>query len=246
MDLPAFKKGMALLASDLNRLAAQVRASRVTSVIGGKLDVSPGGTSITIAPQAGTGGGGVAASYTKPWELIGVPLADGETIPKFKVFDQSFLLTDANEDAQYIYGVTEGNSTEFELPPIPGLIILKIEFDEYMNILGAWLEYAELTEGFWPSYPDPVERDIEATGANYLRQKYLRIALHEVASTTDPREGPIYSIPQGGDQDPLQVKVIQLVSTDLLLEWQILDGLAAKLAVPWKYATRLTIPPPIP
>lgn len=244
--IPDFYKGKQIFASDFTALANEVKSNRITAVIGGTFQRGIHGTTIIVPHQYYSSSNANAYSYKKPWQLIAVPLDKGKKIPKFKVFDQSFLLTDANEDAQYIYGVTEGNSTEFELPPIPGLIILKIEFDEYMNILGAWLEYAELTEEFWPSYPDPVERDLEATGANYLRQKYLRIALHEIAATTDPRDGPIYSIPQGGDQDPLQVKVIQLVYTDLLLEWQILDGLAAKLAVPWKYATRLTIPPPIP
>jgi len=248
MDLPAFKKGMALLASDLNRLTAQVRASRITSVIGGKLDVSPGGTSLTIATQQ-NGAATAAAFYNGPWDLISQPLEEGETVPKYTIYEQSFLLKDENEVPVKITGLSEGDAVPFELPweaNEQGVIFLKIEFDTDMTILGAWLETGVLSDELWPDWPSPVERDYEAEGVDYARQKYLRVALHEVVevgSTFDVREAPIYSIPQG-EGDPIQVHVVQLIETDLILEWRIVDGLAAKVAAPWKRASRSAMLPP--
>ncbi len=232
MDLPAFKKGMALMASDLNRLTNQVRASRVTQVIGGTVSVAPGGTTITVSPTAGKAGG--AAAYATPFEVLLAPQEEEWTAPRFTV-GEGYLLKDPNEDAQLITGFTPA----FELPPVPGAILLKVEFGEDMDILAAWIEDGEISETFWSNYPDAIERDATGTGTNYLRQKYLRVCLAEVVAATDDREGPVYTI---NDE---QVKVIQNVDTDLMLQWQVVDGMAAVVAVPWKRATRVTIPPPI-
>lgn len=245
MDLPAFKKGMALMANDLNRLANQVRASRITSVIGGgKLDVTPGGTTLTLQPMSQRTG--VAESYSGPWDLIAQPLEEGQTVPTYTIYEQSFLLKDENEDPIKITGLSEGFGVPFELPwqlNGQGIIFIKVEFSPNMEILGAWLETGVLSPELWPSWPDPVERDYEATGVDYARQKYLRIALHEVVqinSEFDLREGPVYTIPPD-----IEVHVIQLLTTDLVLEWRIIDGLAAKVAAPWKRASRSGRPAPV-
>ena len=57
MDLPTITAGMRLLADDINRIAREVRASAITSVVGGKFIRSQAGTSITIDMSAGRGGG---------------------------------------------------------------------------------------------------------------------------------------------------------------------------------------------
>jgi hypothetical protein len=238
MDLPAFKKGMALLASDLNRLAAQVRASRITSVLGGRVDVTPGGTSITVFPQPGSTGAS-GATTAAPFTVLEAPSEPGWTEPKFYIQSESFLMKDENESVQLITPINTAY-TPFTLPTLPGAIFIKVEFDENMAILGAWLETGTLSTALWPNYPKPVERDTTGVGFNYLRQKYLRICIAEVVPENDKREGPTYTI---GTGPSAQVrKVVQLVNTDLLLEWKILDGLAAKLATPYKRACRKTIP----
>ena len=58
MDIPEFRRGLELTSKELNRLSNAVRSGAVTSVIGGKFTRTPGGTTITIDPQAGAGGSG--------------------------------------------------------------------------------------------------------------------------------------------------------------------------------------------
>lgn len=60
MDLPTITAGMRLLADDINRIAREVRASAITSVVGGKFIRSQAGTSITIDMSAGRGGASTA------------------------------------------------------------------------------------------------------------------------------------------------------------------------------------------
>jgi len=62
MDLPFFKRGLELVSSQLNKLSNAIRASTITSVIGGTLMRTPGGTTLVIDQQPGGGGGGVAPS----------------------------------------------------------------------------------------------------------------------------------------------------------------------------------------
>jgi len=242
MDLPFFQKRMALLASDLNKLSNEIRASRITSVVGGSVSVTSGGTMLTVG-----GGNARVAQYATPFEIIPAEptTQDGPgTKRKFQVNPNSYLMEDENEEPVYIYGVSDypANNEPFELPPIPGAIMLKVEFGTDMEILGAWLEYGEIDNTLWPQYPDPIERDILSTGADYLREKYLRVMLAEVVDpVTDEREGPIYEV-ESNDRR----KVIQNVNTDLVLQWTVLDGLAAKLAVPWKRSSRATRTNPTP
>ena len=58
MDLPEFRAGMRLMASELNRLADQVRASRVISFVGGTVNQGPGGTSLVANPFPSRTSGG--------------------------------------------------------------------------------------------------------------------------------------------------------------------------------------------
>jgi hypothetical protein len=48
MDLPNIERGMRILADDINRISREVRASALTSVIGGQFTRSASGTSISI------------------------------------------------------------------------------------------------------------------------------------------------------------------------------------------------------
>jgi len=60
MDLPNIEKGMRILAEDINRISREVRASAVTSVIGGRYTRSQAGTSIVIDPTYIFDGGGAS------------------------------------------------------------------------------------------------------------------------------------------------------------------------------------------
>lgn len=66
MDLPAFRRGLELVSSDLNKLSNAVRAASVTSVIGGTFSRTPGGTTIVVNDQVR--GGGSGGSIPCPFE----------------------------------------------------------------------------------------------------------------------------------------------------------------------------------
>jgi hypothetical protein len=51
MDLPNIEKGMRILAEDINRISREVRASAVTSFVGGRFTRSQAGTSLSLDPQ---------------------------------------------------------------------------------------------------------------------------------------------------------------------------------------------------
>jgi hypothetical protein len=51
MDLPVFRRGLELVSSQLNKLSSNLRASTITSVIGGTFSRTPGGTTLIIAQQ---------------------------------------------------------------------------------------------------------------------------------------------------------------------------------------------------
>lgn len=57
MDLPVFRRGLELVSLQLNKLSNSIRASTITSVIGGSLSCTPGGTTLVINQQPSTPGG---------------------------------------------------------------------------------------------------------------------------------------------------------------------------------------------
>ena len=61
MDLPNIEKGMRILAEDINRISREVRASAVTSFVGGRFTRSQAGTSLSLDPQYVWDGGGTSA-----------------------------------------------------------------------------------------------------------------------------------------------------------------------------------------
>jgi len=73
MDLPNIEKGMRILAEDINRISREVRASAVTSVVGGQVTRSQAGTSIVIDPTYIFDGGGasVPCPFGATKEVVG-------------------------------------------------------------------------------------------------------------------------------------------------------------------------------
>lgn len=214
MDLPAFKKGMALLASDLNRLANQVRASRITSVIGGRVDVTPGGTALTVFPQPGGASGATVASEEFPFRLF----AAEESV---KINLNSFLLRDATGDTVSISNL----STFFCIPTVGQQIILEITINAFGVPSSAELKCGAWQD-IWPTYTNPIVRD-----QTTKLQTKLIVSIGECSDETDDRDGFIFTDP--ALDPPVPVKVVQMVRTDLCCFLAQVRGLPAVLAMPW-------------
>ena len=101
MNLPTFSRGIELVSAQLNKLADAVRRSTITSVIGGTLSVTPGGTTLTIDAQ--TRGGGSAAVVDCPFQLSDA--TEGETI-KIQVAQNT---VNVNTGARWPEGMGPGN-----------------------------------------------------------------------------------------------------------------------------------------
>lgn len=241
MNIPRFSPRQALTADALNKLGDAIRAYRVTSFVGGRIEQNTGGTSLILTALTGGGGGGDAGML--PFEVFASPDPDdpSPTRPLFEVNPVSSIWKSMGSIERVIVSPfnTPGQYARFTLPDAPGAIVVTITFDEQMGITDAILEQIPLSE--WPEgaggaagYPWPIERDAEATGANYLRQKKLYIVLAEVSTPEDERDGTVV------DDNGTQKKIIQIVQSHLMLDWQLLDGLATKVAIPWADQPQLT------
>jgi len=62
MELPNFRRGIELTSIELNKLSAAIRAASITSVVGGTLTRTPGGTTLIVNDQVrgGSTEGGVS------------------------------------------------------------------------------------------------------------------------------------------------------------------------------------------
>lgn len=239
---PSIYSGKEILAKDLQDLIAEIKSARITSVIGGSYIRGVNGTCIKISPTSGGGGGGSAIS-TLPFAVLPytpeTPPTPPDPRPVFEINPVSYIWQSPATITRVIVSPfnTPGQYPGFYLPDPPAAIVVTVTFDESMAVYTAILEQIKLDE--WPEnaggYPWPIERDFAATGANYGRQKKLYIVLAEVSTPEDGRDGTVYT-DQGKEK-----KVIQLVKSHLLLDWQILDGLAAKIAIPWQDQPQLTL-----
>jgi hypothetical protein len=234
MNIPRFMPGQALSAVHLNQLADAIRTGRITSFVGGRVQITTGGTMLIADPPPSSGGGTATPDYS--FRVFQAPAEEGDTRPFFYVYGESYLLKDAAE-REYIE-ITGVNTDydRFNLPAeMPAAIAITLEFDNEMKITAAYRQEGKIADVF-ETYPCPVERDSEATGVDYLRQTKMHIFIAEVIDPTaegaDARDGTTV------DDDGVQKKIIQLVDTDMLFTWSVVDGLAARIAVPWKKACR--------
>jgi hypothetical protein len=78
MDLPVFRRGLELVSSQLNKLSNSIRASTITSVIGGSLTCTPGGTTLIIDQQPSSPGTGIAAAC--PFKVTDISEPNGEEL----------------------------------------------------------------------------------------------------------------------------------------------------------------------
>lgn len=58
MDLPNFRRGIELTSTELNKLSSAIRSCAVTSVVGGSVTRTPGGTTLVINDQVRGGSEG--------------------------------------------------------------------------------------------------------------------------------------------------------------------------------------------
>lgn len=240
MNVPRFSPRQPLTADALNKLGDAIRAYRVTSFVGGRIEQNTGGTSLILTAQTGGGGGDTGML---PFKVFASPDPNGPTPtrPLFEVNPVSYIWKSIGSIERVIVSPfnTPGQYARFNLPAAPGAVVVTITFNEQMGITNAILEQIPLNE--WPDgaggpagYPWPIERDLEATGANYLRQKKLYIVIAEVSTPEDKREGTV--VKDGATEK----KIIQMVKSHLMLDWQLLDGLATKVAIPWSDQPQLT------
>ena len=85
MDLPVFRRGLELVSAQLNKLSNSIRASTITSVIGGSLSCTPGGTTLVIDRQPA----GLSSSATGcPFQVTDIseaPEGGGQAVLKLNV-----------------------------------------------------------------------------------------------------------------------------------------------------------------
>jgi hypothetical protein len=220
-----------MTANDMQALADEVQANSIQPGKGYRLNRTSGGTSLIIDNPSPPRDAGSTVYF--PFQVLGVDPEGEEKAPKLKIYEESRLLEDPRGELAVF---DAGSFQPFDFPELNSVIFIEVEFDEDMKPLHYKFKDTISTSGYWSSYPDPVERDNTATGVNYKRQKYLNIALAEVVLPNDTRDGTIYDV----DGDPR--KVVQLVSTDLCMQWTVLAGMSARIAVPWVGASML-LPP---
>ena len=133
-----------------NALVDTIRRSTVTSLSGGSLHVTDGGTSLVIPPRFGGGGN----SASQPFELS-VEMSAGETpTPMIRVIP-STLAGGSSEDL----GFSSGDDPHYLLAPSEGVLIGGISWEPTTGVIGTrWLEIQA-------TFPDP---ETVADGTDYV------------------------------------------------------------------------------
>jgi len=139
MDLPVFRRGLELVSAQLNKLSNSIRASTITSVIGGSLSCTPGGTTLVINQPPSTPGG---ASAVCPFSVtdISVPGAEGGQMTlKLNVLCEEITLFSAPGFECWPEG-TSSAAPNFQISGIPAVagwyaIYLQINMDEQQHLV---------------------------------------------------------------------------------------------------------------
>lgn len=137
MDLPVFRRGLELVSTQLNKLSNAIRASTITSVIGGSLSCTPGGTTLVIDRQPATPGATVACPFqvtdiSEPGE------SGGQMTLKLNVLCEEIMLFSAPGFECWPEG-TSAASPNFVISTIPAqagwhAIYLQINMDEQQHL----------------------------------------------------------------------------------------------------------------
>jgi hypothetical protein len=131
MDLPFFKRGMELLASQLNRLSDNVRSSTITSVIGGRFSRTPGGTTLIIDAGNRTASAGDAG--TCYYSVSDATIVEGTPIIEVSRELLPIQAGESGDPYRYPYGMTEVDAFKITIDSTfenwAGLY-LKLEFNE--------------------------------------------------------------------------------------------------------------------
>ena len=138
MDLPVFRRGLELVSAQLNKLSNAIRASTITSVIGGSLSCTPGGTTLVIDRQPATPGATVACPFqvtdiSEPGE------EGGQLTLKLNVLCEEITLFSAPGFECWPEG-TSATAPNFVVSTIPATagwyaIYLQINMDEQQHLV---------------------------------------------------------------------------------------------------------------
>jgi len=218
--IPSFFKGKPALASEMAQLAAEVKSNRITTVIGGRFQRGIHGTTIIVdAPTGTTSGSSAAASSEHPFQ-VGIYTDDSDPenpIVGLAVNEDSFLYKDASGDT-----LTISNLQSFlPTPSLGNQIVLEITLDSWLIPVSAEFKVGSW-QTIWPSYTNPIVRN-----ATTKVQEKVIIGIAECSSTDDTRDGLLFP-----EEEP-EMKIIQLVKTDLCCFLSQVRGLPAVLAMPW-------------
>lgn len=135
MNLPKFGRGLELVSAQFNKLSDAIRRSTITSVIGGTMTVTPGGTTLIIDAQP-RGGGGGGAVVNCPFEVtnastdteIKVEVKQGMIANRWPdgmgIDNPPFLLTLSKTASSYIYAIIEWNTTTMTISTAAGAITI--------------------------------------------------------------------------------------------------------------------------
>ena len=241
MDIPTFRKGDYARASDLNRLAAAVRAATIQKGIGYTFERSSGGTRLRVLPQEGTGGSGSASASTEinPFEItFGYVVND---ILMFRVYGGSYVSIIETGGIVPITGLGALPGTEtdndqdpglFEFPQIGESIWLEMTLDGMdVTSISVWTGQAGV-DG-WENYPDPVKVEIiqPEEGSPYQAVTATRVIVAHVTWPDDPRQGKVFTTGTGESAESR--KIIQCLKTNLGIQALIMKGIACPIMVPW-------------
>lgn len=226
-------------ASDLNALADEIRKNEITKFNGGTFQRNTGGTSLTVNGISVGGGGGADASY-HPFEIIdGYPVEEGGVV--IRVSGNSWLTNIETGEKIVITGLgaapgspqdTEDDQGQFPLPEIGHYIYLEVSLTN-QEITGAEIKYGAIgTEQDWTDFPKPVEFTTDTPIKQAVK---TRVAIAQVhAEDSDYVSGKSFTTETG------EVRIVrQLVTTNLGIQYAIIESAVAPILVPYHAAGKI-------
>jgi len=139
MDLPVFRRGLELVSAQLNKLSNSIRSSTITSVIGGSLSCTPGGTTLVIDRQPGGSSSAVTQCPFRVTDISEPGAEGGQMTLKLNVLCEEITLFSGNGFECWPEG-TSATAPNFVISNIPATegwyaIYLQINMDEQQHLI---------------------------------------------------------------------------------------------------------------
>lgn len=238
--IPRFYAGQPVRASDLNALADEIRKNEITKFNGGTFQRNTGGTSLSVSGISSSGGGGGGGSTGQPFEIIdGYATEEGGVV--IRVSGNSWLTNIESGEKIVITGLgaapgspqdTENDQGQFPLPEIGEYIYLEVSLTD-QEITGAEIKYGAIgTQQNWTDFPNPVEF---TTDTPIKQAAKTRVAIAQVhAESADYVSGKSFTTETG------EVRIVrQLVTTNLGIQYAIIESCVAPILVPYHAAAKI-------